>query len=177
MNDSSLQFDRTCHVLYSRACKKQIKSKIALYYPPEQREAVWTQVQLKYVGFISGWRTDLGGKSNFHNGPGGNYDCVALMAYYTVCKEVTGLAEIEEMESELFLPAEVQRHMFFEFGSKENHFKYRDAVMKAYPYGNYPVFDGFDHMQYQIRDPKGFAEMLDSVIEKNAIPRLDFLLE
>ncbi len=75
------------------------------------------------------------------------------------------------------LPAEVQRHMFFEFGSKENHFKYRDAVMKAYPYGNYPVFDGFDHMQYQIRDPKGFAEMLDSVIEKNAIPRLDFLLE
>ena len=68
MNDSSLQFDRTCHVLYSRACKKQIKSKIALHYPPEQREAVWTQVQLKYVGFISGWRTDLGGKSNFHNG-------------------------------------------------------------------------------------------------------------
>lgn len=105
MNDSSLQFDRTCHVLYSRACKKQIKSKIALHYLPEQREAVWTQVQLKYVGFISGWRTDLGGKSNFHNGPGGNYDCVALMAYYTVCKEVTGLAEIEEMESELFLPA------------------------------------------------------------------------
>ena len=33
---------------------------------------------------------------------GGTYDCIALMAYYTVCKEVTSLAEIEEMESALF---------------------------------------------------------------------------
>ena len=32
--------------------------------------------------------------------------------------------------------------------------------MNAYPCGNYPVFEGYDHMQYQIRDPKGFAEML-----------------
>ena len=28
------------------------------------------------------------------------------------------------------------------------------------PCGNYPVFEGYDHMQYQIRDPQGFAEML-----------------
>ena len=57
--------------------------------PAGEREEVWERVQKKYVEFISGWRTDLGGKDNFHNGPGGNYDCVALMAYYVVCRGVT----------------------------------------------------------------------------------------
>lgn len=47
--------------------------------------------------------------------------------------------------------------------------------MKAYPKAHYPVFEGYNHMQYQIRDPKGFAEMLDSIIEKNEIPELPFL--
>ena len=31
------------------------------------------------------------------------------------------------------------------------------------------VIDGGNHMQYQIRDPKGFAGMLDSVIEKGKL--------
>lgn len=105
MKDRDLSFDRTCHVLYSKPCKKQIRQKIALHYPPEQREGVWEQVQLQYVAFLKDWRTDLGGKKNFHNGAGGNYDCVALMSYYVVCKAVTSLDEIEEMEGELFLPA------------------------------------------------------------------------
>ena len=61
-------------------------------------------MQRQYADYLAGWRTDLGGKKNFHNGAGGNYDCVALMAYYVVCKEVTSLAEIEEMEGNLFLP-------------------------------------------------------------------------
>ena len=63
----------------------------------------------------------------------------------------------------------LQRNTFWEFGSKEEHFKYRNAVMQAYPYGNFPVFDGFNHMQYQIRDPKGFAEMLEKIIETGKI--------
>ena len=33
MKDSELQFDRTCHVLYSKPCKRQIREKIALHYP------------------------------------------------------------------------------------------------------------------------------------------------
>ena len=103
MKDSELKFDRTCHVLYTRACKKQIKAKIALHYPEAEREAVWERVQKQYVQFLSDWRTDLGGKKNFHNGRGGNYDCIALMAYYVVCREVTSLDEIEEMEGNLFL--------------------------------------------------------------------------
>lgn len=73
------------------------------------------------------------------------------------------------------LPEAVQRNTYFEFGSAEDHYKYRDAVMRAYPCGNYPVFEGFDHMQYQIRDPRGFAEMLRTVAEENRLPELPFL--
>ena len=105
MKDSELQFDRNCHVLYSKPCKEQIQAKIALHYSREQREEVWEQVQRQYMEFLSDWRTDLGGAKNFHNGAGGTYDCIALMAYYVVCRDVTSLAEIEEMEGELFLPA------------------------------------------------------------------------
>ncbi len=69
----------------------------------------------------------------------------------------------------------MQKKMFFEFGSAEEHFKYRSAVMKAYPNGNFPVFEGFNHMQYQIKDPKGLAEMLMCVAEHNELPQLTFL--
>ena len=105
MKDNELKFDRSCHVLYSKPCKRLMQEKIALHYPPERREAAWERVQRQYADFLSDWRTDLGGKKNFHNGPGGNYDCVALMAYYVACKEVTSLAEIEEMEGNLILPS------------------------------------------------------------------------
>lgn len=70
---------------------------------------------------------------------------------------------------------ELQKRTFFEFGSIEEHFKYRDAVILAYPYGHFPVFEGFNHMQYQIRNPEGFAEMLSSIIENNELPELPFL--
>lgn len=105
MKDNELQFDRSCHVVYSKSCKEQIQKKIALHYPPGQREEIWERVQRQYIDYLSDWRTDLGGAKNFHNGAGGTYDCIALMSYYTVCKAVTCLAEIEEMEGELFLPS------------------------------------------------------------------------
>lgn len=57
------------------------------------------------MNFLFDWCTDLGGRKNFHNGAGGTYDCIALMAYYTVCKDFSSLAEIEEMEGSLFLPS------------------------------------------------------------------------
>ena len=98
MKDKKLLFDRKCHVLYSRPCKKEIRAKIALHYPAVEREAVWEKVQRRYAGFLSDWRTDLGGKRNFHNGVGGTYDCIAIMSYYAVCKAVTLFREIEEME-------------------------------------------------------------------------------
>ena len=75
----------------------------------------------------------------------------------------------------LMLSGEMQRHTFFEFGSVEEHLKYRDAVKEAYPKANFPIFEGMNHMQYQIRDPKGFASMLEMVVEENRLPELPFL--
>lgn len=66
MKDSELKFDRTCHVIYSKACKKEIQSKIALHYTPSEQEAVWEKIQNKYVEFLSDWRTDLGGKRQIY---------------------------------------------------------------------------------------------------------------
>ena len=87
MKDSELQFDRSCHVLYSKPCKKEILTKIALHYPETECEAVWEKVQRQYADFLSDWRTDLGGKKNFHNGAGGTYDCIAIMSYYAACRD------------------------------------------------------------------------------------------
>ena len=95
MKDSELQIDHSCHVLYSKTCKKEIQSKIALHYPEAEREMIWEKVQRQYVDFLSDWRKDLGGKRNFHNGAGGTYDCIAIMSYYVVCKPVTSFREIE----------------------------------------------------------------------------------
>ena len=73
------------------------------------------------------------------------------------------------------LDEKLQRHTFFEFGSVEEHYKYRAAVMEAYPAAKYPVFEGHNHMQLQIRDPKLFADTLVSIIERNELPKLPFL--
>ena len=73
------------------------------------------------------------------------------------------------------LPEGLQKHIYFEFGSREEHFKYRQAVMKAYPCGHYPVFEGYEHMQYQIRDPRSFAEMLTYITEHGSMPKLSFV--
>lgn len=105
MKEKELQFDRRVHVVYTKPCKKEIQKKIALHYPPAQREEVWEKVQLQYTAYLSRWRTDLGGKENFHNGKGGTYDCIAILSYYVVCRSVTSFREIEQMEEDLILPA------------------------------------------------------------------------
>ena len=75
----------------------------------------------------------------------------------------------------LKLSEDMQKNIYFAFGSKEEHYKYRSALLKSYPYANYPVFEGYNHIQYQIRNPQGFAKMLCSIAEKNRIPKLSFL--
>ena len=74
------------------------------------------------------------------------------------------------------LSEELQKHTFWEFGSIEEHFKYRNALMQTYIYGNFPIFDGFNHMQYQISDPEGFARMLETIIETDRLPELAFVM-
>ena len=84
---------------------------------------------------------------------------------------------LDSLEDKPFPPLskELQKHTYFEFGSIEDHCKYRQAVMNAYPYGNYPIFEGYEHMQYQIRDPKGFAGMLAYIAERDCMPELPFI--
>ena len=84
---------------------------------------------------------------------------------------------LDSLEDKPFpaLSEELQKHLYFEFGSIEDHFTYRQAVMEAYPCGHYPVFEGYEHMQYQIRDPNGFAEMLAHIAERNCMPELPFI--
>lgn len=83
----------------------------------------------------------------------------------------------DSLENKPFLPLpeQLQKNTYFAFGSIEEHFKYRNAVMNAYPYGNFPVFEGHNHMQYQIQNPQGFGEMLCSVAEGKGLPKLPFI--
>ena len=78
MKNKDLVFDRKCHVLYSSKCEKIIKKKIKEHYSKECVEQIWNKVQLKYVDYLKDFRTDLGGRKNFHNRTGGTYDCIAL---------------------------------------------------------------------------------------------------
>lgn len=105
MKDRKLKFDHTCHVLYSKKCREVIQKRIILHYSKDRQQYIWEQVQDQYAAFLSDFRTDLGGKRNFHNGTAGTYDCIALMAYYVICKENSSVKEIEEMNNELLLPS------------------------------------------------------------------------
>ena len=104
MEEKYLDIDLNCHVVYSEVCKKIIQEKIAIHYP-ENKDEIWSQIQQQYVDYLKKWRTDLGGKRNYHNGQGGTYDSIAMMCYWVVCKEKTDIKEVEEMMNSLFLPS------------------------------------------------------------------------
>lgn len=84
------------------------------------------------------------------------------LTYKNIHKQMMDSLEDKEFP---YLSNEFQSKCYFEFGSIEEHFKYRDNVMKVYPNAHYPVFDGYNHMQLQIRNPKKFAQILDSIIQ------------
>ena len=79
---------------------------------------------------------------------------------------------LDSLEDKPFpaLPEALQARTYFLFGSAEEHFKYREAVKKAYPMADFPVFENFQHMQYQIKDPAGFANLLRAIIEEDRMP-------
>lgn len=103
MKDNELEFNRECHVLYSKKSKKMIMHYISLHYPKEKCEEVLTKVQLQFVEYLKNFRTDLGGKKNFHNGIAGTYDIIFIFSYYKICKEVTSKEEIEKINTDLFM--------------------------------------------------------------------------
>ena len=99
-------------------------------------------------------------------------DAGGNLTYTNLRRQISDSLEDKPFPS---LPEELQKHTYFEFGSIEDHFKYRQAVMESYPCGHYPVFEGYDHMQYQICDPKGFAGMLIHIAERDCMPELPFI--
>ena len=105
MKDSELEFDRKCHVIYSKKCKKEIQKMITTHYEKENQKKIWERVQLQFVDYLKNYRKDLGGKKNFHNGVCGTYDCIALISYYKVCKDKDNLLEIEEAIDNMLLPS------------------------------------------------------------------------
>lgn len=147
MKDEEVVFDRRYHVLYSKECKEAILEKISLHYPAEKVDEVFEAVQVQYSDYLKDYRTDLGGKDNFHNGVAGTYDCIALFSYYTVCRDKTSFAEIEEMNNSLFLPPfkklgfvdcnkELYKrlmHMSFKIAAKKCS-KWNDYTMKVSQY-------------------------------------------
>ena len=147
MRDEEVLFDRRCHVLYSPKCKEEILKKIRLHYSSEKADEIFEKIQIQYSDYLRNYRTDLGGKANFHNGVAGTYDCIALFAYYTVCREKTSVDEIEEMNDHLFLPAfkklgfvdcnrEIYKrlmYMSFKIAEKKCR-KWNDYTMKVSPY-------------------------------------------
>lgn len=147
MRDEDVVLDKRYHMLYSAECKQEILEKIRLHYPCEKADEVFEAVQLQYSDYLKDYRTDLGGKANFHNGVAGTYDCIALFSYYTVCRDKTSFAEIEEMNNNLFLPAfrklsfvdcnkGIYRkllHMSFKIAEKKCK-KWNDYTMKVQPY-------------------------------------------
>ncbi len=111
MKDKELVFDRNCHALYTKQCKQKIKACIASHYPEQERERIWTAVQMQFVDYLKDFRKDLGGSRNFHNGVCGTYDCIALFSYYVVCHDATSFAEIEKISEELITDS--FRHLHF----------------------------------------------------------------
>mgnify|MGYP000360364488 CR=1 FL=1 len=93
----------------------------------------------------------------------------------TTAQECRQLADSLENKPFPVLSKVLQAHCFFEFGGIEDHFKYRDAVMRAYPQGHFPVFEQMNHMQFQIQNPQGFGAMLENIIETGGLPDLPFL--
>ncbi len=109
-------------------------------------------------------------------------DDASIKPYFIAAGKALGYQNLrrqlaDSLEDKPFppLPEALQQHSYFAFGSAEDHFKYRDAVKRAYPQGHFPVLEGHDHMQYQIRDPQGFAELLISIMEADTLPKLPFI--
>lgn len=66
---------------------------------------------------------------------------------------------------------EMQEKIIFEFGEIEDHFKYRSAVKLAYPHSSFPIFPHKNHMEFQIREPERFSEMLYYIMKHGEMPK------
>lgn len=65
---------------------------------------IWKNILAQYEDFIIEL-PDLGGKRSRHNGPGGTYDCIFMLAYYEVMNHEPSIDELYEMNCKVFLPS------------------------------------------------------------------------
>ena len=99
MEDNNLTFDKKKHLLYSKDAKRIILKHLHMNFP-EDEESLWNEIQLKYIEFLE-TAPYIGGKKNMQAQP--VYDCYSLFAYYEVVPVKPTMAELEDMNSELFL--------------------------------------------------------------------------
>lgn len=104
MKESELKIDWKKHVCYSKQAKKVIRKRLAEQFDAAETEKRWEDIQLKYVEYLE-TLPYLGGKKNGHNGAGGTYDCIAILAYYEVMDRKPDIEEIYELNNAVFLPS------------------------------------------------------------------------
>ena len=152
MKESQLVFDRKKHLLYSRKAKQVIRTYLLREYGPERAEQLWEEVQRTYVQFLD-TVPYLGGRKNLQ--AGSVYDCIALFACYEAVPDKPTLAQFEQMNDDLFVPANGKKkpvslnwgwgirmaHRIFSFIAKNIHKHQED-----WP-GNY-------HMEVEPFDPE-----------------------
>lgn len=67
-------WDRTAKIYdhFMKKDHKAYKQMYSLIYPVVRHKQCWSwqPVQQQYVSYLSDWRTNLGGKKNFHNSTG-----------------------------------------------------------------------------------------------------------
>ena len=64
------------------------------------------------------------------------------------------------------LSPELQRHLFFEFGSKDSHLVCQKAIKKYYPGAKIITRKGYGHCEYMFTHSDQYAELLKSYMEE-----------
>lgn len=64
------------------------------------------------------------------------------------------------------LSPELQRHLFFEFGSKDSHLVCRKSIKKYYPGAKIITRKGYGHCEYMFTHSDQYAELLKSYMEE-----------
>ena len=147
-----MDIDLNYHVVYTKQAKKAIVKLLKEHYPGTWDE-VFEKIQQKYVAYLKDYRKDLGGKKNFHNGVGGNYDCIFYFCMWELCKKEISFDEVEKNYEEMMLPTYrgmrlfngnhgiVKRFMYVAFKSAQRRCDvFGDFKMHVDPYdGNKPL--------------------------------------
>jgi len=103
LKEKDLDIALSCHLLYTKQAKGAIVKLLKRHYP-DTWEDIFEKIQKRYVNYLKDYRRDLGGKKNFHNGVGGNYDGIFYFCMWEICKGEITFTEVEQNYDELMRP-------------------------------------------------------------------------